>query len=137
MTEDLKHLGSATRYVYDTPDKSILETVPVPKGHGELFVPLMCNEFTTLCPVTGQPDYGKILIEYIPRDKLVESKSLKLFLGSFRQSGNFHEAAVRIIADALIDVLNPFEITVTGKFESRGGISINPRVYYRDDKTPV
>lgn len=100
----------------------------------EYLVRLDCPEFTSLCPKTGQPDFGRIVISYIPRVKMVESKSLKLYLFSFRNRGDFHEDCVNIIMKDLIALMNPRYIEVTGYFNPRGGISIVPFANWGDDE---
>lgn len=92
-----------------------------------------CPEFTTLCPKTGQPDFGHIYINYIPDRRMVESKSLKLYLFSFRNHGDFHEDVVNIILNDLWKLMNPRYIEVVGRFMPRGGISINPFANRGDD----
>lgn len=94
-------------------------------GH-DYVVRFDCPEFTTLCPKTGQPDFGHIWINYIPNEKMVESKSLKLYLFSFRNHGDFHEDVVNIILNDLWALMQPRYLEVTGCFMPRGGISINP-----------
>ena len=89
-----------------------------------------CPEFTTLCPITGQPDFAEIRISYIPDKRMVESKSLKLYLFSFRSHGDFHEDCVNIIMKDLIKLMDPKYIEVTGLFTPRGGISIWPYANY-------
>ena len=89
-------------------------------------VTLHCPEFTTLCPITGQPDFATILINYIPNVRMVESKSLKLYLFSFREHGDFHEDVVNIILNDLVELMDPKYIEVRGIFNPRGGISIFP-----------
>lgn len=89
-----------------------------------------CPEFTTLCPITNQPDFATIYISYIPDVKMVESKSLKLYLFSYRNHGGFHESSVNMIMDDLIGLMNPRYIEVWGKFTPRGGISIDPYCNY-------
>ena len=93
-------------------------------------VRLDCPEFTTLCPKTGQPDFGHIWINYIPSERMVESKSLKLYLFSFRNHGDFHEDCVNKIMKDLIRLMDPKYIEVTGLFTPRGGISIFPYCNY-------
>ncbi|MBQ1724918.1 MAG: preQ(1) synthase, partial [Muribaculaceae bacterium] len=95
-------------------------------------VTLDCPEFTSLCPKTGQPDFGRIIINYIPRVKMVESKSLKLYLFSFRNRGDFHEDCVNIIMKDLVRLMDPKYLEVIGKFRPRGGISIYPFANYGD-----
>ena len=92
----------------------------------DYFVRFNCPEFTSLCPMTGQPDFATIYINYIPAEKLVESKSLKLYLFSFRNHGDFHEDVVNVIMKDLINLLQPKYIEVFGEFTPRGGISIYP-----------
>ena len=94
------------------------------------FVKLNCEEFTCVCPVTHQPDFATLKIRYIPDEKLVESKSLKLYLTSFRNVGTFHEDVVNRIADDLIKLLNPRYFEIEGLFKVRGGISIEPFVNF-------
>ena len=104
----------------------LLETFDNKHPDNEYVVNFDCPEFTTLCPKTGQPDFGHIYITYIPREKMVESKSLKLYLFSFRNHGDFHEDCVNIIMKDLWKLMDPKYIEVRGYFMPRGGISINP-----------
>lgn len=117
--------NTATRY----PDQyapEVLETFDNKHPENEYLVTFTCPEFTSLCPKTGQPDFAKIIINYIPREKMVESKSLKLYLFSFRNHGDFHEDCVNIIMKDLFRLMDPKYIEVTGIFMPRGGISIYP-----------
>ena len=91
-------------------------------------VTLRCPEFTTLCPITGQPDFGELVIRYVPAKKLVESKSLKLYLFSFRNHGDFHEDVCAIVLKDLRALLAPKYVEVRGRFRARGGIAIHPFV---------
>ena len=100
----------------------------------EYLVTFMCPEFTSLCPMTGQPDFAKIIINYIPRVKMVESKSLKLYLFGFRNHGDFHEDCVNIIMKDLVRLMNPRYLEVIGLFTPRGGISIYPFASYADEE---
>ena len=111
----------------------MLETFENQHPDNEYIVNLDCLEFTTLCPKTGQPDFGHICITYIPRFKMVESKSLKLYLFSFRNHGDFHEDVVNIIMKDLKKLMDPRYIEVRGYFMPRGGISINPFANFGDD----
>ena len=121
----MKQLGSkTTQYNYDKPDKNILETFD--NVAGDLVVPFICNEFTSICPVTGQPDYAKFEILYVPNEKCIESKSLKLYLGSFRNHGEFHEEVTNRMMEDIIEKIKPKFIRVFGDFNVRGGISIKP-----------
>ena len=92
---------------------------------------LICEEFTAICPVTGQPDFGKLCISYVPDAKLVESKSLKLYLGSYRNEGIFHEFVVNKVLDDLVKALAPLSMEVRGEFRPRGGIAIIPVARYK------
>ena len=141
MSNDLKALGSSdTRYMYNKPDASLLETFPNPHlkaPHfglktlvGTLSINIVAPEFTSLCPKTGQPDFATIVIDYIPNKECVESKSLKLYLGSFRNHGEFHESCVSRIAMDLIKLLGPQYLKVEGQFTPRGGIPFWPTVEY-------
>ena len=110
----------------------MLESFKNKHPENEYLVPFHCPEFTSLCPKTGQPDFGTIIINYIPRVEMVESKSLKLYLFSFRNHGDFHEDCVNIIMKDLIRLLDPRYIEVIGEFMPRGGISIFPFANYGD-----
>ena len=110
----------------------MLESFKNKHPENEYLVTFHCPEFTTLCPKTGQPDFGTIIINYIPRVEMVESKSLKLYLFSFRNHGDFHEDCVNIIMKDLIRLLDPRYIEVIGEFMPRGGISIFPFANYGD-----
>lgn len=126
---ELKNLGKTTNYLFDyNPD--FLEAIDNRNQSRNYFVNLTSEEFTCVCPVTGQPDFAKIKIRYIPDKFLVESKSLKLYLTSFRNTGIFHEEVVNKIADDLIKLLKPRYLEVEGNFSVRGGISIEPFVTY-------
>ncbi|MEN2768554.1 preQ(1) synthase [Ornithinibacillus xuwenensis] len=127
---DLTLLGSqGTTYAFDyTPE--VLETFDNTHPNRDYFVKFNCPEFTTLCPKTGQPDFGTVYISYIPDVKMVESKSLKLYLFSFRNHGDFHEDSMNIIMNDLINLMDPRYIEVWGKFTPRGGISIDPYCNY-------
>lgn len=111
----------------------LLETFENKHPENEYVVTFDCPEFTTLCPKTGQPDFGHIIISYIPRMKMVESKSLKLYLFSFRNHGDFHEDCVNIIMKDLWKLMDPKYIEVKGLFMPRGGISIYPFANMGDD----
>ncbi|MDD6006226.1 MAG: preQ(1) synthase [Bacteroidales bacterium] len=110
----------------------MLESFKNKHPENEYLVTFHCPEFTSLCPKTGQPDFGTIIINYIPRVEMVESKSLKLYLFSFRNHGDFHEDCVNIIMKDLIRLLDPRYIEVIGEFMPRGGISIFPFANYGD-----
>jgi 7-cyano-7-deazaguanine reductase len=107
-----------------------LETFPNQHPGRRYTVTLVCPEFTCVCPATGQPDYATITIKYIPDQRIVESKSLKLYLWSFRNEGHFHEHVTNIILDDLVKALDPISCEVEGRFSVRGGISITVQVRY-------
>ncbi|WPK11751.1 preQ(1) synthase [Lysinibacillus louembei] len=113
----------------------VLEAVDSLHIERDYFVKFNCPEFTSLCPITQQPDFATIYISYIPDKKLVESKSLKLYLFSFRNHGDFHEDCVNIIMNDLIQLLDLRYIEVWGKFTPRGGISIDPWCNYGRPET--
>jgi 7-cyano-7-deazaguanine reductase len=127
--ENFKNLGQESEIHFDY-DASLLETFDNKHPDRDYWVKFNCPEFTSLCPVTGQPDFATIYISYIPGIKMVESKSLKLYLFSFRNHGAFHEDCVNIIMNDLIKTLDPGYIEVWGKFLPRGGISIDPYCNY-------
>ena len=118
-----------TKYTYDYNPK-LLEKFPNKHPENNYMVMLNCPEFTSLCPKTGQPDFADIHINYIPDQSIVESKSLKLYLFSFRNHGDFHEDCVNIIMKDLIALMDPKYIEVEGVFMPRGGISIYPFACY-------
>ena len=123
--ENLNLLGKKTEYKSDYAPE-VLETFQNRHPENDYFVKFNCPEFTSLCPITGQPDFATIYISYIPAEKMVESKSLKLYLFSFRNHGDFHEDCVNKIMKDLVKLMNPRYIEVWGKFTPRGGISIDP-----------
>ncbi|MDL2257517.1 preQ(1) synthase [Bacteroidales bacterium OttesenSCG-928-I14] len=127
--KDLTLLGNKTEYKQDYAPE-VLEFFINKNKENDYWVHFDCPEFTSLCPITGQPDFASILIDYIPGEKMVESKSLKLYLFSFRNHGAFHEDCVNIIMKDLIKLMEPKYIEVTGIFTPRGGISIYPYVNY-------
>lgn len=130
--EGLTKLGSqGTKYPTDY-DPDLLETFINKHPENEYVVNFDCPEFTTLCPMTGQPDFGHLIISYIPNERMVESKSLKLYLFSFRNHGDFHEDCVNIIMKDLWNLMQPRYIEVKGYFMPRGGITINPFANYGD-----
>ena len=108
----------------------VLETFVNKHQENDYFVKFNCPEFTSLCPITGQPDFATIYISYVPDVKMVESKSLKLYLFSFRNHGDFHEDCINTIMKDLIKLMDPKYIEVWGKFTPRGGISIDPYCNY-------
>ena len=127
--EDLKALGRHTEYSQDYAPE-VLETFVNQHQENDYWVRFNCPEFTTLCPITGQPDFAEIKILYIPGQRMVESKSLKLYLFSFRNHGDFHEDCVNTIMKDLVRLMDPKYIEVVGLFTPRGGISIYPYANY-------
>ncbi len=127
--EGLRSLGSKVQYKEDYAPE-VLESFENLHQDNDYWVRFNCPEFTSLCPITGQPDFAEIRICYIPGVRMVESKSLKLYLFSFRSHGAFHEDCVNIIMKDLIALMDPKYIEVTGFFTPRGGISIYPFANY-------
>ena len=125
----LKALGRETEYL-NTYSPEVLETFENKHQSNDYWVQFNCPEFTSLCPITGQPDFAEIKIMYIPEKRMVESKSLKLYLFSFRNNGDFHEDCVNIIMKDLVKLMDPKYIEVIGLFTPRGGISIYPYANY-------
>lgn len=125
----LSLLGKKTEYRQDYAPE-VLEAFNNKHPEMDYWVRFNCPEFTSLCPITGQPDFATIQIDYIPDIKMVESKSLKLYLFSFRNHGGFHEDCVNLIMKDLIRLMDPKYIEVTGFFTPRGGISIYPYCNY-------
>jgi 7-cyano-7-deazaguanine reductase len=127
--EGLKALGRKTEYRTEY-DPSALEAFENQHPDNDYWVRFNCPEFTSVCPITGQPDFAEIRISYLPDKRMVESKSLKLYLLSFRNYGAFHEDCVNMIMKDLIALMDPKYIEVTGFFSPRGGISIHPYANY-------
>ena len=129
-TQGVTLLGNQGTKYPDNYAPEVLETFVNKHPDNDYFVKFNCPEFTSLCPITGQPDFAAITISYVPDVKMVESKSLKLYLFSFRNHGDFHEDCVNIIMKDLIQLMEPKYIEVWGKFTPRGGISIDPYTNY-------
>jgi 7-cyano-7-deazaguanine reductase len=128
--ESISLLGNQHTEYPTNYDPSVLETFINKHPENDYFVKFNCPEFTSLCPITGQPDFATIYISYVPSERMVESKSLKLYLFSFRNHGDFHEDCMNIIMKDLIALMDPKYIEVWGKFTPRGGISIDPYCNY-------
>ena len=128
--KDLTLLGNKKAKIVTDYAPELLEAFPNKHPENDYFVKFNCPEFTSLCPMTGQPDFATIYISYIPDKRMVESKSLKLYLFSFRNHGDFHEDCVNIIMKDLIKLMDPKYIEVQGIFTPRGGISIDPYCNY-------
>lgn len=131
--ENLTQLGGKTA-LPSSPDQAVLERVPNPQPGVQYLVRFTAPEFTSLCPITGQPDFAHMMLDYVPRDWLVESKSLKLFLGSFRNHGAFHEDCTIFIAKKLVEILNPAWLRLGGYWYPRGGMPID--VFYQTGAPP-
>jgi 7-cyano-7-deazaguanine reductase len=134
MSEDTQHLtqlGNAASHA-DSPEKSTLEAIANPHADSDYLIRFACPEFTSLCPKTGQPDFAHLVIDYIPNAQIIESKSLKLFLQSFRNHGDFHEACTIYIAKRLCDALQPKWLRIGGYWYPRGGIPIDVFYQYGD-----
>jgi len=131
--EELKDsvLGKVAKQVYDKPDYKILETFQNKYPKRDYVIDIKIPEFTCMCPITGQPDFATIRIHYIPDKKCIESKSLKLYILSYRNFGIFYEDCVNMILDDCIKICDPKWICVTGEFNPRGGISISPTAEYK------
>ncbi len=126
-------LLSASERNYPTrPEDARLETFTNLYADRDYLIEFDCPEYTSLCPVTGQPDFGHIVVRYVPDVKCIESKSLKLYLYSFRNSNTFHEESVNTILDAVVRACAPRRAEVTGRFRPRGGIAINVKATYGD-----
>jgi 7-cyano-7-deazaguanine reductase len=121
----LQKLGKETEYTFIY-DPGLLESFPNRHLDVDYFVKFNCPEFTSLCPITNQPDFATIYISYVPDELLVESKSLKLYLFSYRNHGDFHENCIVTMMKDLRDLMEPKYIEVWGKFLPRGGLSIDP-----------
>jgi 7-cyano-7-deazaguanine reductase len=130
---DVHSLGNGTTYEFGY-NPLLLETFDNKHPEHDYVVHFECSEFTSLCPMTGQPDWATILIRYIPEIKMVESKSLKLYLNSFRNHGDFHEDVINIIMKDLRTHMDCRYIEVVGLFHPRGGIAIHPIACWGSDK---
>lgn len=127
-------LGKKTTYQLNHPDKKILEGVTNPHQDVDYAISFTCPEFTSLCPITGQPDFAHIVIDYVPGKKILESKSLKLYLFSYRNHGAFHEACTVQIAKDIIECIKPKWLRIGGYWYPRGGIPID--IFFESGKKP-
>jgi len=118
-----------------SPESAVLETVPNPHPGVFYAVRFTCPEFTSLCPVTGQPDFARLVIDYVPGEAILESKSLKLFMGSFRNHGAFHEDCTLMVARRVVDAVKPQWLRIGGYWYPRGGIPID--VFYQTGEPPA
>jgi 7-cyano-7-deazaguanine reductase len=131
---NLAHLGHRSS-LPEAPDVAVIETVPNPHRGLLYAVRFTCPEFTSLCPVTGQPDFAHLVIDYVPEATILESKSLKLYLGAFRNHGAFHEDCTLTIARKLVDTLTPIWLRIGGYWFPRGGIPID--IFYQTGEPPA
>lgn len=133
--ENITLLGNNNTVYTSTYSPEILEAFENKHTENDYMVTLNCPEFTSLCPKTGQPDFATIIINYIPDKLMVESKSLKLYLFSFRNHGDFHEDCINIIMKDLVKLMDPKYIETKGIFTPRGGIAIYPFANYAKSNT--
>ena len=133
-SESLTQLG-ARAPIPVSPDKAVLERVANPHPGALYLARFTAPEFTSICPVTGQPDFGVLVIDYAPKDWIVESKSFKLFLQSFRNHGAFHEDCTLAVAKGLVDLVSPIWLRIGGYWNPRGGIPID--VFWQTGDPPA
>ncbi len=131
--DNLTQLGGKSE-LPQSPEQAVLERVPNPQADVKYVVRFTAPEFTSLCPITGAPDFAQLMIDYVPGDWLVESKSLKLFLGSFRNHGAFHEDCTVSIARRLVQEISPLWLRIGGYWYPRGGMPID--VFYQTGAPP-
>ncbi|PJK28610.1 preQ(1) synthase [Minwuia thermotolerans] len=134
MNDAVKYLGKQSA-VPESPGEAVLDAVPDPHPDARYVVRFTAPEFTSLCPVTGQPDFARLVIDYVPAGRIVESKSLKLFLGSFRNHGAFHEDCTVTIAKRIVAAIGPDWLRIAGYWYPRGGIPID--VFYQTGEPPA
>ncbi len=130
-TTGLTLLGSGSLPQAEVPSTALLETFVSPAPNRQYKISFSTEEFTSMCPITGQPDYATIIICYVPKDRCIESKALKLYLRSFRNQGVFAESIVNRILDDLVQVVKPRSMTVVGDFTPRGGIGLRVEASYQ------
>ena len=131
--DKFKSLGKKSSFL-SNPDKSVLDKQPNPHSNTKYCIRFTCPEFTSICPVTSQPDFAKLIIDYVPNKFIVESKSFKLYLTGYRNHGAFHEDCTISIAKDLKNLLNPFWLRIAGIWYPRGGIPID--VFWQTAKEP-
>ena len=134
MADQAQQLGMRVP-VPDSPEEAVLDRVPNPHPENTYLARFTFPEFTSLCPVTGQPDFGLMVIDYAPQDWLVESKTLKLYLQSFRNHGAFHEDCTVSIGKRVVDLLKPRWLRIGGYFNPRGGMPID--VFWQTGEPPA
>tara|TARA_X000000950_G_scaffold47575_1_gene55068 strand:+ start:1105 stop:1560 length:456 start_codon:yes stop_codon:yes gene_type:complete len=131
--EKLDALGKKSK-IPQKPNKSVLEKIPNPKIKVNYSIRLSCPEFTSICPVTSQPDFAHIIIDYVPKDFIVESKSFKLYLLGYRNHGAFHEDCTITIATDIVELLSPKWLRIAGYWYPRGGIPID--IFWQNNEKP-
>jgi 7-cyano-7-deazaguanine reductase len=134
--DNLTLLGQPTAKVPDAPSPEILESFPNPKPGRHYVITLDCPEFSSLCPVTGQPDSADIEIRYVPGGRCIETKSLKFYLASYRNQPGFNEAIANSILDDLVSVCEPHQMLVRAQFATRGGIQLTVEASHPDPDSP-
>ena len=134
MAKKLTQLGRAVIQP-KSPEQATLESVPNPHPDADYVVRFTAPEFTTLCPITGQPDFAHFVIDYVPGKAILESKSLKLFLNSFRDASGFHEATSLTIAKRIAAAIKPKYLRIAGYWYPRGGIPID--IFWQTGKLPA
>lgn len=127
-------LGKKTQYQLNQPDRKILQKVENPHQGTDYAIRFTCPEFTSICPITGQPDFAKLLIDYVPNKSILESKSLKLYLFSYRNHGAFHEDCTIQIAKDVIGCIKPKWLRISGYWYPRGGIPID--IFFQSGELP-
>jgi len=132
-TEHLTQLGAKSE-IPASPEEAVLESVPNPHPQVDYNVRFTCPEFTSLCPITGQPDFAYLVIDYVPRNSLLESKSLKLYLASFRNHGAFHEDCTVAVGKKIVEAIDPMWLRIGGYWNPRGGIPID--IFYQTSDAP-
>lgn len=133
MYQDLEQLGGITPQPA-SPEAAVLERVANPHPNVDYLIRFVCPEFTSICPKTGQPDFAHLVIDYVPREWIVESKSLKLFLHAFRNHGDFHEACTVQVAKRIVETIAPTWLRIGGYWYPRGGIPID--IFYQTAEPP-
>ncbi len=130
-------LGNSEAAFPKSPQSATIETFPNPKPNRDYSIRLDCPDFTSLCPVTGQPDFAEILVDYIPDKLCIETKSLKLYLSSYRNVHSFNEQVINSVLDDLVKACRPRRIKIEGKFVPRGGLSLTVTAEHPDPVTTL
>ena len=128
-------LGNSQAAFPKSPQQATLEAFPNPNPQRDYSIRIDCPDFTSLCPVTGQPDFAEIIVEYVPDDRCVETKSLKLYLASYRNVHSFNEAVINRILDDLVAACHPRRMRIEGRFVARGGLALNVTAEHPQSET--